>query len=67
MSTQGARATEDDRATGDDRATRGGRAARNGARRPVRDLAGTLSDLYRSRGLLLGLVATLVGSRATGG
>ncbi|NKZ05487.1 hypothetical protein [Actinomadura latina] len=30
-------------------------------RRPSRSLVGTLGDLYRSRGLLLGLVATLAG------
>lgn len=32
-----------------------------GGRRPARSLVGTLGDLYRSRGLLLGLVATLAG------
>lgn len=32
-----------------------------GRRRPARNLVGTLGDLYRSRGLLLGLIATLIG------
>ncbi|WP_157430283.1 hypothetical protein [Actinomadura macra] len=32
-----------------------------GTRGPARNLVGTLSDLYRSRGLLLGVVATLAG------